>query len=518
MLAGLAIALLPLSWVLYLILATGALVVILLRPVVGLYLLVFAIPFGSLREVSLGVLNIGGAEALAVLTVTAWVVQMLARREIKTVLAPLVLPLLLFLSVASLSVMGALSLQWSGKGLLIWVEVLAVYLLVVNLVDFREARVIVILVLLAGCLEALLGIYQFFGRVGPEGFVLMDRFMRAYGTFDQPNPYGGYLALILPLAVGLFTARAARRDLWALIGWALASVSLALMGAALVMSWSRGAWLGFAAGLALVAMAGLWYKAFSPVKGGILGGLSGAVLGSLWLNAAGVGKLLAPVVGALSGLGMGMGVSASLRHRWLWMLAAVVLLLVVMLIALGGDQLVPTVVAQRFSDFIPYLRLQDVRGLHVTDENFAVVERLAHWEAALGMLQDRPLLGVGIGNYVPVYPAHALPGWRDPLGHAHNYYLHVAAETGLVGLAAYLFLLFACFRQGWLAVRSLTGIHQGVALGILGVLGAFAVHSLFDNLYVHGMNIHLAMLLGLLYVLTRRRGGSLDQAARNSPQ
>jgi len=53
-------------------------------------------------------------------------------------------------------------------------------------------------------------------------------------------------------------------------------------------------------------------------------------------------------------------------------------------------------------------------------------------------------------------------------------------------------------------LREVSGYWQGVALGILGVLAAFAVHSLFDNLYVHGMNMHLAILLGLIYALTKR--------------
>ncbi|MGB9300137.1 MAG: hypothetical protein WCD51_06040, partial [Anaerolineae bacterium] len=199
--AGLALVLLPVSWAAYLTLAAGALVLILLRPVLGLYLLVLAIPFGSLKEISVGVISVGGAEVLAALTFAAWLAQMLARREVRTVRAPLLVPLLAFLFVASFSVIGALSLQWSLKGLLVWLELLAVYLLVVNLVGSREVRIMVLVILLAGGLEALLGIYQFFGRVGPEGFVLFDRFMRAYGTFDQPNPYGGYLALILPLAL-----------------------------------------------------------------------------------------------------------------------------------------------------------------------------------------------------------------------------------------------------------------------------------------------------------------------------
>ena len=450
---------------------------------------------------------------MAVVTVAAWAARMVAEREIRTLHPPLLVPLLVLLGVASFSVLGSLSLQWSVKGLLIWLELLAVYLFVVNVVGEQETRAIVILILSAGCLEALLGFYQFFGRKGPEGFLLFDRFIRAYGTFEQPNPYGGYLALILPLALSLFLARWRWRDFSSLVIWALAGLSLGLMGAALVMTWSRGAWLGFIAGAAVVAVAGLWYRAFSDLIGGALAGLAGAGLGTLWLLRTGRDLVLAPMLGGLAGLGVGLGVSVALRRRWIWLLLALLLFLGVIFVLLGGHRLLPAAIGERFSAFLPYLQISDVRGIHVTDENFAVVERLAHWEAAFGMLKDHPLLGVGVGNYVPVYPAYALPGWEDPLGHAHNYYLHIAAEAGLLGLGAYVLFLLASYWHGWRAVAALSGPWQAMALGILGVLAAFGVHSLFDNLLVHGMNMHLAILLGLVQVLIQRCGVSLVEAS-----
>jgi len=516
LLMGMAIACLPVAWAVALILASGAVMLISIRPVIGLYLLIFAIPFGSLREISFGVINVGGAEALAVLTIVAWVARMAARGEIRTVHAPLLAPLLIFLGVISFSLLGTLSLQWSMKGLLVWWELLAVYLFVVNVVHGQQVKIIVILILLAGCLEAMLGFYQFFGRIGPEGFLIFDRFIRAHGTFEQPNPYGGYLALILPLALSLFLANWRWRDFWSISIWALAGLSLGLMGAALVMSWSRGAWLGFVAGVVFVALAGFWHRTFSGLTCGALAGVASGGLGTLWFNAPGPGSILAPLFGGLAGLGTGLGIAVALRRRWAWLLLALLVLFGVIFLFLGGDRLLSLTVLQRFSDFLPYLEIPDVRGMHVTDENFAVVERLAHWQAALGMLNDRPLLGVGIGNYAPVYGGYALPGWEDPLGHAHNYYLHVAAETGLLGLGAYLLLVLAFFWYGWRSLPRVSGHWQGVALGILGVLAAFAVHSVFDNLYVHGMNMHLAILLGLVYVLTQRCEVSLVKASRCS--
>ncbi len=509
---GLAIAGLPVTWLVVLLVGSAVLTLIFVRPVIGLYLLVFAIPFGSLKEISFGVINIGGAEALAALTLVAWVARMIAQREVKTVHPPLLVPLLIFVGVLSFSMLGSLSLQWSLKGLLLWLELLAVYLLVANVVEEKDAKIIVILILSAGCLEALLGFYQFFGRKGPEGFLLFDRFIRAYGTFEQPNPYGGYLALILPLALALVLGRWRWPDLRSLVTWGLAGLSLGIMSAALLMTWSRGAWLGFMSGAAVVAGAGLWHRAFGDTRAGVLAGLASAGLGTLWLARTGRDVLLAPVLGALAGLGAAVGVAVAIRRRWAWLVLAWAVLFGTIFLLLGGERLLPASISARFTDFLPYLQPSDVRGIQLTDENFAVVERLAHWEAALGMVRDHPLLGVGIGNYVPVYPAYAVPGWADPLGHAHNYYLHIAAEAGLLGLAAYLVFGLAAFGHSWRSVGALSGIWQAVALGILGVLAAFAVHSLFDNLYVHGMNMHLAMVLGLMYVLTHRCGVPVVEA------
>jgi O-antigen ligase len=153
-----------------------------------------------------------------------------------------------------------------------------------------------------------------------------------------------------------------------------------------------------------------------------------------------------------------------------------------------------------------------VRNVEVTDANFAVVERAAHWYAAWRMFSDHPWTGVGLGNYATAYERYALPRWPDPLGHAHNYYLNIAAEAGLPGLAAYLLWMAAGLWVIARAVRGSQGLEQGLALGALGLWVHLAVHSVFDNLYVHGMAIHVGLLLGMaawVALKNRRREASV---------
>lgn len=443
MAGGLALAMLPLP--LAGLSVAGGIVVVatLVRPEVGLYLLIVAVPFGSVREISLGGMTVGATEALIGLALAAWLARMVAQRKVAPTLPPLTLPLLLFLGTALLSLPGALSLKYGLKEIIKWTEVLGLYVFAANVLDRRRARVLVPMILLAGTAAALHGWIQFFTRRGPEGFLLFERFMRAYGTFEQPNPYAGYLGLIAPLALSLALGswRGSGRGLGEFF---IYSASLGVIVVAMAMSWSRGGWLGFAAAAAAVS---------------------------------------------------------AVRSRRAAAAFAALMAVVALVLILGSFQLLPEVLTQRFTDFLPYLRPFDVRDVEVTDANFAVVERMAHWQAGWQMWAEHPWRGVGIGNYEPIYPAYFIPPWKEPLGHAHNYYLNVAAEAGLVGLLAYLILWGTAFWQTKQAIRQTSGWEKAVAVGVLGVLVHLSVHNFFDNLFVHNMYAHVAVLLALLPVL-----------------
>jgi O-antigen ligase len=448
------IALVPPIWSVLILVGAVVLLVTLLRPQVGLLIIAPAVPFGSLRQITVSGINIGATDLLVLLTLAGWLAQGVARRQIRLRLPSLTWPLLAFITALLVSMLNATSMQAGLKELAKWIEVLLIYLLVANAVDERWEKALTIAIVGSGVLAALHGIYQFLFRVGPEGFLLFGRFMRASGAFGQPNPYAAYLGLTLPIAVGLGLAYIVRAEV-PLRGIQFVGVAAAaaLVGLALLMSWSRGALLGFAAAAAvMVVIAVFWSR---------------------------------------------RGVA----------LASVVLVLVLAGMALGGLSLVPSSIIERFSDFVPYLGVTDVRGAEITDANFSVLERMAHWQSAVTMWRDSFWLGVGAGNYGAVYRDYALPMWPYPLGHAHNYYLNIAAETGFLGLTVYAVFMIVSFLACADALRQAEGWRWGLMLGIMGALVHFAVHSLFDNLFVHAMYLHLAMMLGLVARIPKKGVG-----------
>lgn len=442
---GLALARWPLPWAAALVAGGLGCLILLLRPAWGLIPLLLTVPLARLGGLMVGGMRISPAEVMLAGAVLAWLAQMAAQREIRFPHPPLLLPFLLLLGAMLTSLPGALSLRAALKELIKWGSMLAAYLLVAAHVERKHLSWLMGAILTAGCGQALLGIYQFLTGQGPEWF-LLGRFMRAYGTFEQPNPYGGYLGLTLPLAVAL------TYDSHTWRGRLVAFPALLLMIVALAMSWSRGAWLGFVAAILVMSLAcSRWMARRSPPKPAIL---AGAAIGFLAL--------------------------ALLLH---------------------SVHFLPPILAQRFAGLSAYFALRDVTTAEVTEGNYALIERLAHWQAAVKMWADRPWLGVGIGNYAVVYPAYGLPHWPQPLGHAHNTYLNFGAETGLVGLVCYLIFCTAALWQALRATQSTSGLSRAIALGTLGALAHLSVHSLFDNLYVHTMYLQIAVLLGLLAVI-----------------
>lgn len=75
-------------------------------------------------------------------------------------------------------------------------------------------------------------------------------------------------------------------------------------------------------------------------------------------------------------------------------------------------------------------------------------DRWSWWRAAGAMAAARPWLGVGPGAFGEAYPAFRNSAWGLNTLYAHNLFLEMAAERGLLGLGAFLAFGFLAVRRG----------------------------------------------------------------------
>ena len=121
------------------------------------------------------------------------------------------------------------------------------------------------------------------------------------------------------------------------------------------------------------------------------------------------------------------------------------------------------------------------------------------WLDTFRLIADQPVLGCGLGAFAVEFTRHQTRDFGDAVTHAHNDDLQVAAELGLPGLGLRLALGFVTMRAAWdTARRTLVPDERCRALGCLGALTAFAVHSLVDfNLYIPANATALAWVAGI---------------------
>lgn len=241
---------------------------------------------------------------------------------------------------------------------------------------------------------------------------------RLVSTPGNANALGNFLVVLLPFAAGRFLAARLRLSRVVMGGYTLLTAGL------LFLTFSRGAWLGAAAGL------------------GVMGGLSMAHYGLLSR-------------GALAGRWRAQSrkIRAAIAAIMLAGLVAVVLALA--LFVRSFDQ------AGRSTDLRTYI-----------------------WQAGITLFQEKPLTGHGLFTFGRGLARLASVPPTNPHSHAHNAPIQIAAELGVIGLAALavtLWLIYRGFRHNWRVATAAGATQQQLLLGsAAGAVAGFAVHQLTD--------------------------------------
>jgi O-antigen ligase len=264
-------------------------------------------------------------------------------------------------------------------------------------------------------------------------------------TFGNRNLAAEVMALALPLGLGAL-ARAPTRDTRIVLG---ASLVLELLY--LAVTRARGAWLGAAAGLLVVAY-----------------------LSRIRLSRRSLVVVL--------GLALCAGIAATLPGRFNPRDA--------------GD-------AKRYEGVVEVLH--DSVDTHST----ALRTRFGLWRRTLAMACDYPLFGVGPGNWPVLFPRYAEPGaTRDGVlaaglvpRQAHDDLLERVAETGTLGLAALLVLAGATIGAVRGSLRTDDEERRAHAVAAAGALVAVGVVSLSSfPLEMPGTLVLAGLSLGFIAV------------------
>lgn len=272
--------------------------------------------------------------------------------------------------------------------------------------------------LVVGLLIAIYGLLQpFLGVQMPAGWVDAGesaRF-RAFSIVQSPNVLGSYMALLIPLGIGLFFFEQKRR--WKVF-WL---ISVLILTMCLLATLSRGAWLAFAAAI---------------------------VFFSLLIDRR---------------------------------------MLIVVLVA---GILVTTMVPQ-VSERITYLFSPTYM------EKSAEDGRIARWGGALDQVRNEPFFGRGLGHY-----GGAVAQRNLGVTYVDNYYAKTLAETGLIGLTLFIWLLLALLWKAYQQIRThakhdpqLRWIMRGLLTGLVAVLLHNGVENIFE---VPFMNTYFWLLAGSL--------------------
>lgn len=163
------------------------------------------------------------------------------------------------------------------------------------------------------------------------------------------------------------------------------------------------------------------------------------------------------------------------------------------------------------------------------DKTFAVDgsitdARTTLYSDTLAIIKDYPVFGAGFDTFVDVYPAYQTIVSDRIFEHAHNDYLELLTDGGVIGFALAAWFVTTVVLHGWRRmIRRRDRYAVLVGIGALTSIAALLMHSVVDfNLRNNAIGFYFFSLCGLLVVTVNTRHGyeverqSLLASARRS--
>lgn len=312
----------------------------------------------------------------------------------------------------------------------------------------KRLRLLVRTVTVFGFFLAIFGLTQSF--TSPDKIYWMRELpqSQAFGPFINRHHFAGYMELALAIPLGLVFTGAVEKEKRFIYLFAAG-----LMAIALIMTNSRGGIISLVAELLfLVATMGLRRRSHHKKKSHSEGGHRSRFK------------------------------SAALRAG---LALALVLALFAGVVLLGGED-----------------ALNRVVGSVNTDD--PTTGRAHFWSVTVDIIKSHPWLGVGLGAFGVVYTGYDSRNGMYRLEQAHNDYLQVLSDGGIIGAAIALFFVVNLFRMGFMRRDSRDDFRRGVATAAMAGCFAVLVHSFFDFTLHTTANALLFLVLAALATMNGR--------------
>jgi len=144
--------------------------------------------------------------------------------------------------------------------------------------------------------------------------------------------------------------------------------------------------------------------------------------------------------------------------------------------------------------------------------------RTSEYIVGLMMFADNPILGVGVGSYQVNYQQYSRQVGIDPrneMRSPHSLYVQIAAEEGLFGLFVFGIILWSTFQSVFTARKTFLFMRENDRAGMAAALGIGLMGYLTASLFVHlGFQRPFWVLIGVTLALLELARQEIDEKER----
>jgi len=351
-----------------------------------------------------------------------YIFNIIKEGKIKYVTNSLNLPILLFILIATLSIFISDTYWVSLKDFINFLSYFLIYFFVINNIKTTDSfNFCLIIFFISASLISLYLLLQYYG---------FDPFLydieQLTSTLGNRNYVASYLALIFPIAFSFFLIKTKK------INKILFELVLLINYTAIIICHTRAIWI--------------------------------AIIFSLLL----FGYLLSH-----------FKINKALKNNKKWLIILFSLFLLITLIYSTANPLNRssiTAAERAVSTF-------DMQGSSLR-------ARLLIWQLTIDMIKDRPLFGSGLGTF-PLYYLNYQADFlqKNPnyfkfagkAGEAHNEYLQLGAETGIIGLLVFILIIVIFYKTNFKLIKKIKTINgKIIVIGLLSGVTVTLIHSIFS--------------------------------------